>query len=113
MQAKLKKALGPPQPVTFQMKMKQMEATEAKADQTYMEMGWPHSSGDPALGPPQEPLLMPHEDGLGDGGGEGGDDFGLGMEGAEGGGGGGGGRHGGRARAPAMDFGQAIDAFIT
>ena len=43
------------------MKMKEQEAYEAKADALFATMGWPHSSGDPELGPPLEPLLEPEE----------------------------------------------------
>ncbi len=134
-QVKLKKTLGPQQPVTFQMKMKEQEAYEAKADRFFGEMGWPHSSGDDALGPPQEPLLMPGEGGEGDGfglggpeDGEGGDGFGLGGLDGEGGGGDFGfggeggdalphGRRPARRRAAApprqrLDFWQALDSLL-
>lgn len=130
-QVKLKKTLGPPQPVTFQMKMKEQEAYEAKADRFFADMGWPHSSGDDALGPPQDPLLMPGEASQGDGfglgpeEGEAGDEFGLGGLDGEGGGGDFGlGGEGGEGRRPArrqraaaplrqhLDFWQALDSLL-
>ncbi|GIL73369.1 hypothetical protein Vretimale_4783 [Volvox reticuliferus] len=95
--AKLKKALGPPQPVTYQMKMKQQEENEAKAETLFALMGWPHSSGDPDLGPSMEPLLEPDI-----GGGEG-----FGLTGEEGG------QPGRRRRwQPRLDFFGALDALI-
>ncbi|GLI69193.1 hypothetical protein VaNZ11_013762 [Volvox africanus] len=95
--AKLKKALSPPQPVTFQMKMKQQEENEAKAEMLFALMGWPHSSGDPDLGPSMEPLLQPDS-----GGGEG-----FGLNGDEGG------QAGPRRRwQQRLDFFGALDALL-
>ncbi|EFJ39973.1 hypothetical protein VOLCADRAFT_108397 [Volvox carteri f. nagariensis] len=94
--AKLKKALGPPQPVTFQMKVKEQEEKEAKAEALFALMGWPHSSGDPHMGPPMEPLLLPAGEG----------DAGFGLLAAEQGG-------GERRRwQPQLDFFSALDALI-
>lgn len=106
-QAKLKKALGPPQPITYQMRMKEEEELEAKAEALFAAMGWPHSSGDPELGPPDEPLLLP-----GDKEGEGGE-AGFGLSAEEGAGEGPGNEDRPKRRwTPPMDFFQALDAML-
>ncbi|GLC44316.1 hypothetical protein PLESTB_000482800 [Pleodorina starrii] len=104
--AKLKKALAAPEPMDTAKKMKQEEEAEAKAEAFFWPMGWPHSSGDPDLGPPSEPLLLA---GDGEGGGGEGEGFGLAMDGLGHGGGGGGRRH---RWTPPLDFYGALDALL-
>ncbi|GFR41127.1 hypothetical protein Agub_g1775 [Astrephomene gubernaculifera] len=112
-QVKLKKALGPPQPKTFQMRVLEEEALEGKADALFAQLGWPHSAWEPGQGPPEEALLLPDEEEEEEQGLEG---FGLETEGGRGGDGGGGGsdqrRRGRRRWAPVMEFFPALDALL-